>query len=296
MSFKMNGRRALTLVELLVGIAIIAILIALLVPAVQKVRAAVAGTQCSNNLRQIGLALHHFHDANRGFPPSVALNNPADPYDQLSWRVRITPFLDLAPYWDETVREFAVNPHPNLQPYHASSWAVLPVFGCPTDPRVAVAQSYGAYPQASFSSYLGVEGLDYTDETGVLFNNSRIRIIDVTDGASSTLMVGERPPSNNFAWGWYYFGDGQQSTGSLDHSLGVRELCAINSVCPPGPYYFRPIQLGVPCGFLQFWSPHSGGAYFLMVDGSVHFLTYDADPLLPALATRAGGDISRLPQ
>src|SRR6478609_2822575 len=102
----MKPRRGYTLLEVLVVIFLISIVMSLLVMAVQKTRAASSRLQCANNLRQIGLALHQFHDLHGRFPPAYSQNNPNDQFGSLSWRIRITPFLDQSAYWQETQREF----------------------------------------------------------------------------------------------------------------------------------------------------------------------------------------------
>ncbi len=128
--------------------------------------------------------------------------------------------------------------------------------------------------------------------------DSRIRLNDITDGTSSTLVAGERPPSADFWYGWWYAGVAQSGTGSPDMVLGVRELnvnAAFAWFCPPGPYHFQAGSINNQCDVFHFWSPHSGGANFLFADGHVQFLTYSADSILPALATRAGGEAADIP-
>lgn len=146
--------------------------------------------------------------------------------------------------------------------------------------------------QVAFTDYLGVEGMDFASEDGVLYLNSRIRMLAITDGASNTLVVGERPPSSDHKLGWWYAGWGQNRSGSADLTLGVREVCVSPNYpfCPRGTYRFRRDPENTPCSAFHFWSFHPGGAHFLFADGSVHFLSYSSDPILPALATRAGGE------
>jgi prepilin-type processing-associated H-X9-DG protein len=98
-------------------------------------------------------------------------------------------------------------------------------------------------------------------------------------------------------FGWWYAGHGQQvGSGSGDMVLGVREIKVIHlRGCPIGPYSFGPGRLDNMCDLFHFWSLHSGGGYFLFADGSVRFLGYDANPILPALASRAGGEVVELP-
>src|SRR5207244_2898670 len=144
----------------------------------------------------------------------------------------------------------------------------------------------------------GVEGTNQTTKDGVLFLDSRVRLEDVKDGTSHTLMVGERPPSADLVFGWWYAGWGQSKDGSGDMVLGVREryVSDLAPGCPRGPYAYGPGKVNNQCDTFHFWSTHIGGAHFLFADGSVHFLLYSAAPLLPALATRAGGESVTVPE
>jgi prepilin-type processing-associated H-X9-DG protein len=128
----------------------------------------------------------------------------------------------------------------------------------------------------------------------VFFRDSAVRLTDITDGTSQTLLAGERPPSTDFQFGWWYAGAGQLFTGSADGVLGVRErnfLPVSKANCPYGTYSFAPGALDNQCDLFHFWSLHDGGANFLYADGSVHFLSYAAAPVMPALASRQGNDI-----
>jgi prepilin-type processing-associated H-X9-DG protein len=113
------------------------------------------------------------------------------------------------------------------------------------------------------------------------------------------VMLGERPPSADLQFGWWYAGVGQLGTGSADLVLGVREQnkrpIRTGSPCGPGAYPYEPGRFDDPCSMFHFWSPHTGGANFACVDGSVHFLSYAANPIMPALASRAGGETAMLP-
>src|SRR5262249_59636955 len=114
----------------------------------------------------------------------------------------------------------------------------------------------------------------------------------------STLMLGERPPSTDFQFGWWYAGTGFQGTGAGDMVLGVRErnwLTGTSPSCPPGTYSFMPGEFSDQCSVFHFWSPHPGGANFAFCDASVRFVSYSANALMPALATRAGREPAVVP-
>jgi prepilin-type N-terminal cleavage/methylation domain-containing protein/prepilin-type processing-associated H-X9-DG protein len=292
-------RPAFTLVELLTVIAILAILLALLLPAVQKVRAFAERLQCQNNLHQIGLALIQFHDANDTFPPGVTSDSPREPLPRISWLARLLPYIEQEALWNASVGAFAYDPNFFNSPPHIGFSTPIELYGCPSDPRVGIAQTTYQNRRVALTSYVSVVGLDYKSTAGVLFLDSRVRGVQITDGTSTTIMVGERPPSPDFWYGWWYAGDGQSLTGSPDMLLGVRERNLGDDPavagCPPGPYHFTAGSFRTQSDLFHFWSPHDGGANFLFADGAVHFLPYSADSILPALATRAGGEPVSLP-
>jgi prepilin-type processing-associated H-X9-DG protein len=173
----------------------------------------------------------------------------------------------------------------------------MPVYLCPGDGRIHTVGGLNGVLRA-FTSYLGVEGIDQFGQEGVLFLDSTIRLTDITDGASNTLMVGERPPSANGILGWWYAGEGQSKDGSGDMVLGVRGRCVslYCAGCPSGPYDFQPGRVRNQCDAMHFWSLHPGGANFLFADGSARFLAYPVNPLMPALATRAGDEVAQPPE
>lgn len=173
------------------------------------------------------------------------------------------------------------------------------------------------------TNYLGVTGTNAEARDGLFTQNARVRLTDVTDGTSQTLLVGERgfragalevidtsDDIDNLRFGNWFSAIGQRR-GSVGVVLGVREvnyntgqrLLAWERDCPPGPYHFGPPKrtrdvtgaIREECDLFQFWSYHPGGGNFLYADGSVHFLHYAADAVLPALATRAGGEVVSLP-
>jgi prepilin-type processing-associated H-X9-DG protein len=152
--------------------------------------------------------------------------------------------------------------------------------------------------RVALTSYVGVLGTNFRNPDGVLFLDSQVRIADIGDGTSHTIMAGERPPSADFWYGWWYAGVGQWGTGSADMFLGAREINAgwfFLTGCAAGPFHFGPGRPDEQCDTLHFWSLHSGGGNFLLADGSVRFLSYEADEILPALASRSGGESSTVP-
>jgi prepilin-type N-terminal cleavage/methylation domain-containing protein/prepilin-type processing-associated H-X9-DG protein len=289
-------RQGFTLIEMLVVIAIIAILVALLVPAVQKARAAAARAQCANNLKQIGLAVHEYHDQKKILPPGMSLE-VSDRFS--SCLTYILPYIDQQTLWTVTAAAYQQSPIPFNDPPHIGLATVIPVFVCPIDsranqPQIAPKNNF----LVAFTSYLGVSGQNLSTRDGVFFPDSRVHLTDITDGTSNTLMAGERAPSADFQFGWWYAGVGQKFTGSCDMLLGVYEKnvqpVTVGS-CAPGYYPFADGNINNQCDMFHFWSLHPGGANFLLADGTVHFLSYSAAPIMPALASRAGNESVELP-
>src|SRR5262249_20575983 len=127
---------------------------------------------------------------------------------------------------------------------------------------------------------------------GILYWTSKVRIADVTDGTSNTLLVGERPPSVDLYYGWWFAGAGWDGSGEGDVVLGARAYNYAASIgCPASSVGFQQGDLKNPCDQAHFWSLHIGGANFLFADGSVRFLTYSANSILPALCSRNGGEV-----
>jgi len=240
-------RLGFTLIELLVVIAIIAILIGLLLPAVQKVREAAARIQCCNNLKQLALAAITYHDANGRFPPAVNISD-ADDY---GWPVAPSPGrwyglnLALFPYFEQdNLRKNVVdnvwNPHyVNCKGPTSVGAQVVKILICPSEsafPPGAVGQ-YNAY-YFGLSSYGGCSGTSATTtigsqslKNGIFTMNSSVRILEITDGTTNTLMFGERSrlnlPATNTSqavggWAWAnYFSQEDNTMNSSDPIEGI---------------------------------------------------------------------------
>jgi prepilin-type N-terminal cleavage/methylation domain-containing protein len=208
--------RAFTLIELIIVVAIIAVLTALIIPAVQKARDAANKAQCQNNLRQIGLALHQYHDSKRSLPPGCSTK--ASDYRFLSWQARLLPWLEQEGLWRKTEKAFTADWRFWSQAHFETRTTVVPTFVCPAHGQT-VANPQPENSIAATTHYLGVSGAQ--DGTGVLFTNSRIRFADVTDGTSQTIAAGERPPAADQYFGWWYAGVGQLMDGSLDTHLAA---------------------------------------------------------------------------
>lgn len=292
-----SRRVGLTLLELLVVLGIIAVLSGLTLAVIQKVRAAAAQSQCQNNLRQIGLAVSQYHDQHKAMPPGMRLTRKIR---HSSWLAQLLPFLDQQPLWAATEDAYRQSPSPfRHNPPHVGLTTVIPVFVCPLDSRAGQVQlSQRENISVALTCYLGVSGLDLTTKDGIFFRNSRVRLADISDGSSNTLLAGERPPSPDFQYGWWYAGSGQRGSGSGDMLLGVFERNALpvtRGSCAPGSYPYSGGDLQNQCDMFHFWSLHSGGANFVFADGSVRFLNYGGASMMPALASRASGEVVELP-
>jgi prepilin-type N-terminal cleavage/methylation domain-containing protein/prepilin-type processing-associated H-X9-DG protein len=293
-------RRAMTLVELLVVLAIIGILLGLIMSAVQQIRATAERLRCGNQLRQIALASHQYHDVNGQFPSAFRIK---DSYPYLHWQVRLLPYCEQGSIWQSITEDYRREPNPfKLPTAHRFLDRPLSLFGCAADWRTRTAwtvETFGPTRRLSVTSYLGNSGATTGDQQGVFFQNSRIALIHIFDGTSNTLLMVERPPSFNLVYGWWYAAEGQDGQGSLDSVLAAREKnhSAYPSyrACGGGPFQFSSGRVEDPCSVFHPWSLHSGGANFAFADGSVRFLRYSANDILPALATRAGGEVVAIP-
>ena len=234
-----NRRRGFTLIELLVVIAIIAILIGLLLPAVQKVREAAARTSCSNNLHQLGLAMNSYHDVNHAFPPAFA--KPSN----YGWSVWLMPYLEQGNLSN------AVNPYGTTLSLNAATTTKLSSFLCPSDPGGTINNYFGGYAKSN-----------YVVSEQVSDGGSAIPMSAITDGTSNTLMIGERDMQKQVGAVWA--GRDKASVLSGVEAMIGRPTWPINT----------PYAGGSDAGCTRYaWaSYHTGGANFVFCDASVHFL------------------------
>ncbi len=288
-----RNRRAFTLVELLVVIAIIGILVGLLLPAVQAARESARRMQCSNNLRQLGLATHNYESA-YGRLPSGWVSNGLSGEPGWGWSAALLSFMEGSTIANRIDWRVAIEDSMHDQ----IRVAVIPTFVCPSDPFANVfeiAEDHGGHTHLraiygtesvddgdklfpiSKSNYIAMFGTFELEDApfrgdGIYFGNSKIKFRDVTDGLSNTIMGGER---SGQLGGSIWHGNIPEAAESQARIVGVADH-APNS--PSGH-------------FEDFRSYHTGGANFMRADGSVQWLPATIDEnVYRAMATRSGGE------
>jgi type II secretory pathway pseudopilin PulG len=217
-----RSRVGLSLIEMLVVISIIALLVGITLPAIQKIRESMNRTTCLNHLKQMGLALQEYHNVSGKFPSGVSYQGGNDPLPFMSWLTRLLPHVEQAALWSQTLEAYKQEPDFRLNPPHVGFSRVQPLYVCPSDPSTQQSRTILSVIMA-FTDYLGNLGTNLSREDGVLFLDSSIRIAEIRDGTSNTLMAGERPPSPDGILGWWYAGHGQLKTGSAEMVLGAQE-------------------------------------------------------------------------
>ncbi|HEX3148112.1 MAG TPA: DUF1559 domain-containing protein [Gemmataceae bacterium] len=286
-TIRQSARRGFTLIELLVVIAIIAILIGLLLPAVQKVREAANRIKCSNNMKQIGMALHNYHDTNNVLPPGGSSSG-----DKMGFQVYILPFLEQDNLYLKFNRSLPYDDPVNL----AVALNKVLNYLCPSasEQYSLFSAEYVGGNRPFTTHYYGVMGPKGTNPDGtsyqwqggghggfalqgVLTKDGQNTMAAITDGTSNTLLVGE------ISWrqtGYRVWSRGCQDTAWCAPCKNLRY--AINAVGYNETDNFDDISFG---------SNHSNGVVFLMADGSVRFVRQATDMLsLLSAASRNGGE------
>jgi prepilin-type processing-associated H-X9-DG protein/prepilin-type N-terminal cleavage/methylation domain-containing protein len=305
-----TNRLAFTLIELLVVIAIIAVLIGLLLPAVQRVRESAARSQCTNNLKQMGLALHSYHDVHQSLPPGYLATMPysdgaTDTAPGWSWAVFILPHLEQDNLYRQLNLALPVEKSPAIQ-------TMLKVYLCPSDPTptsaFAVPDGFGAARAlAAPSSYAACCGGDESDVSaptglGVFYRNSSTRLTDIPDGTSQTLLIGDKAWADTEVIWAGAINDAVARRGPINPCPGSGEASWPAPGLVLSHSHLNNATTDTDGGLDDFASRHPGGSNFLFADGSVHFIrsipgdnpdgSYTADSLaFQALGTRANGEV-----
>jgi prepilin-type N-terminal cleavage/methylation domain-containing protein/prepilin-type processing-associated H-X9-DG protein len=283
-------RGAFSLVELLAVIAIIAILIALLVPAVQKVRAAAVTAECVNNMKQIGLGLQLHYDVHRCFP-TPKRHMTSDPATSPGWMYAILPYIG-----QEALYEQGQSRDGSLR---GQTWmTIVPTYLCPSDQRDSAGGIWDGPEKPddyAMTSYLGLVGKTFiADWDGVFGGDVGIKVSQITDGLSNTLMVGERPPSPDRWVGWWASNIADNCLWAIGGPWPFKYSGDSGESCPASAY-FSPGDIISYCHADHFWSFHSGGGNWLLCDGSVRFMDYSAGvTVIPNMARISGKEVISL--
>ncbi|WP_227254971.1 DUF1559 domain-containing protein [Frigoriglobus tundricola] len=319
-------RSAFTLIELLVVIAIIAVLIGLLLPAVQKVREAAARAQCSNNLKQIGLAFHNYHGVYNKLPTGASDGSPAGQSFSTccNWNDQSAATENTAGQMDERTGFswlYQILPYVEQQalyslPSRATVYATpVKIYYCPS------ARPPTVYSGEAKSDYVGNAGNVWAQDGGgtvihttvpwhSAYSFPTVTLLTITDGTSNTLLIGEKwlhpqqqgkdggdnEPFVNAGWDE----DHVRATGgtyNCEYCFGSTSSTAVSINFVPR----RNLDAPNPPSGTTIWnelmgSPHTGGMNALMADGSVHFVAFSVDPnVWSAVGSRAGGETLELP-
>jgi prepilin-type N-terminal cleavage/methylation domain-containing protein/prepilin-type processing-associated H-X9-DG protein len=293
-------QRAFTLVELLVVIAIIGVLIALLLPAVQAAREAARRSQCSNNLKQLGLGLHNYHDTMLVFP--FGWSNRGQ-----GWSAMMLPYMEQRPLYDTLQWAEANNWDTDNTPNERACGTVIKTFRCPSMGTAPERVDNQGIPGRVTCSYRGVASstadsddpstsasgrhLELTLLEGIFYGDSRVRFAEITDGTSNTLLLGESKwetySQNGNQMDFWYIGSPQidpwpngteysEFVGSTGVPMNARSIAALSG-------YIKE---------LSFSSQHPGGAMFCFADGSVRFIPYSTNyPIYQGLGSKDKGEV-----
>ncbi len=275
-------------------IAIIGVLVGLLLPAVQKVREAASRMSCTNKLKQIGLALHSYHDSQGSFPPGYLDGNTNPSSDAASdvgpgwgWASFLLPYLEQNNVYNRIDFSRGIGANP-------TSAMFLPIFWCPSDQQLSTFTVAGANVVVAQGNYIACNGTRETDpyvgtNTGAFLRNSRFRVADISDGLSNTIFIGERNSGHARAtWTGAATGGSVPALASPDPADEAALAQAL--VLGHGNRDHLPSLPGLWDPDV-FYSRHTGGANFLFGDGSVHFLSTSINGITyENLCSRADGN------
>ena len=315
MHSRISGPRRVgfTLIELLVVISIIGVLVSLLLPAVQAAREAARRAQCTNNLKQIGIGLHTYHDQHNTFPPGYvsaftpANDNPFtaqnDTGSGWAWGTMILPQLEQSPLFNAINFNLSIHYHEN----DTASVTKVSNYLCPSDNTLALVPlrnqaNTATVDTAAGGNYVGMYGVGEVGAapgrgTGIFFRNSRVGIADITDGTTNTFMVGERSHNLSYVtWtarsigGWLF--NTSSFEGGTDTFHADAEQCWVQVLGPVGLSDGNRTPNNPRAHVEDYWSRHPGAVNFLMGDGSVRPIKDSINPMpYRALATRSGGEV-----
>ncbi len=293
-------RFGFTLIELLVVIAIIAVLVGLLVPAVQKVRETASRAQCSNNLKQIGLALHNHHNTAGQFPAGYLSGfdgNGNDTGPGWAWAAMILPSMEQ----DNLFRQLDLKQAIEAPVHQVAREVVIKSYLCPSDgaqaqpfpvgQRSAGGQLATTICRLAPANYVGNFGIGEpgVDGEGVFYRGSAVRLADITDGSHSTLLVGERSFRHAEST-WVGAVTGANHCPTPNSPLPLQILPSSNFVLGHTGETFR--GPAYPEEINHFTSRHAGAGNYLFADGHVSGLAGGTSyPVYKALSTRSGGEI-----
>lgn len=298
MSPSRRPAKGFTLVELLVVMAVIGLLVALLLPAVQNAREAARRTQCQNNMKNISLALHEYHDKHKMFPSGwIGVSNQnfdVNGKSGLGWAAMILDGLEQVNIWDTIDRKLSVT-----DPANANARAeILPVFRCPSDYSTETLFDMELEPpkvnpdlpvKMAVSNYVGCFGSNdlHACESmppgtqcvgnGILYHNSSVRIPSIKDGTSTTIIVSERKTNETKSPKWYstWMGAAPGGQEAIARILGVTDHFPNNSQ-----------------HFEEFSSAHADGIFIGLADGGVKYIADAIDPTLyQSLGTMRGKEV-----
>ncbi|MCA9034290.1 MAG: DUF1559 domain-containing protein [Planctomycetaceae bacterium] len=307
-----SRRLGFTLIELLVVIAIIAILIALLLPAVQQAREAARRTQCKNNLKQLGIALHNYHDTHGMFPAGHMESGVDGPSyrHQFGWLTYLLPFVEQAPLYKQvnfSQIDLTLSAHQNPA-FMAVGGTDVSAFICPSDPTGRNNSDWAP------TNYLGNQGTTCQSRdksgSGVFGHNSWMKIRDITDGTSNTIAAAEILKGDfnvNSVRDNYIFIRNAADANNIDTCQafppnssdlggvwlgGTPQNNLFSTNRTPNDRRFDCISPNFGCTNFAARSQHVGGAQVILADGSVHFISESISiEVYHALGTRNGGEV-----